>query len=315
MPSRRMHVDIADAAMAATVLIWASNNVIVKAALGRIAPFPFVFSRFLIVAVLSFAWLKLRGTDLRIHCRDIPRLVFCGISGFSLYNLLFTVGLAHASAFSVSVLVATGPIFAMIFAAAAKIERVRPVQWVGAVLAFLGVAVFVNIKLHGNPIGFGELLTVISAASFALYSLAIRPLISTYGSPVVTAWSSLIGLITAIPVTAAGVVHQDWVALGLWGWTALFYSAVISMLVSYTIWGWAIERRGIGRTVVFLFFTPVATGVMSVIFLDEHVTQTKIVGAALVMAGVSLARRRARTKASSEDAAPPAAIRISAQET
>lgn len=296
--AKRIRIDVADGAMAATVLVWAANNVIVKAALSLIAPFPYVFMRCLIVSVLLFAWLAFKKTDLRIRRRDVVDFFICGCTGFAYNNLVFTVGLKHSSAFSASVISATGPIFAMIFAAIAKIERVRPVQWAGAALAFFGVAIFVNISLRGVPIGFGEVLLMISSASFAIYTLATRPLVVRYGSPAVTAWSALFGFIAAFPVTIKPVFEQDWGALGLGGWSALFYSSVISMMVSYTIWGWAVQRRGVGRTVVYLFFVPIGTGALSAILLGEELTAHKLAGAALVLAGVGFARlnlaRRAR---------------------
>ena len=297
MPSKTPRIDVADGAMAATVVVWAANNVIVKAALSLIAPFPYVFGRCLIVSTLLFAGLAIKKTDLRIRRRDIVGLFVCGCTGFAYNNLVFTVGLEHSSAFSASVLAATGPIFAMIFAAVAKIERVRPVQWAGVFVAFCGAAVFVGAGLHGIPIGFGEMLLIISSASFAFYTLATRPLVVRYGSVVVTAWSSLFGFIAAFPLTIKPVIDQDWSALGLPGWSALFYSSVMSMLVGYIIWAWAVQRRGVGRTVVYLFFVPVVTGVLSTIFLDERLTTHKLAGAALVLCGVGLARikfRRAR---------------------
>jgi drug/metabolite transporter (DMT)-like permease len=48
----------------------------------------------------------------------------------------------------------------------------------------------------------------------------------------------------------------------------------------------------VGRTVVFLFFVPVVTGVLSVLFLDERITWSKAIGALFVLAGVGLARLR-----------------------
>lgn len=303
MPAKTPRIDVADGAMAATVVIWAANNVIVKAALSLIAPFPYVFGRCLIVSTILFAGLAIKKSSICIRRRDLVGLFVCGCTGFAYNNLVFTVGLEHSSAFSASVLTATGPIFAMIFAAIAKIERVRPIQWAGAFVAFCGVAVFVGAGLHGIPIGFGEGLLIASSASFAFYTLATRPFVARYGSPVVTAWSSLFGFIAAFPLTIKPVVDQDWSALGTRGWSALFYSSVMSMLVGYIIWAWAVQRRGVGRTVVYLFFVPVVTGALSAIFLGEQITTHKLAGAALVLGGVGLARiklRRTRRARSSE---------------
>jgi drug/metabolite transporter (DMT)-like permease len=276
--------------MLAVALVWAGNNVIVKDALDVLAPLPYVLGRFLIVAVLLFAWLGARGTDPRIGRADWPLLLFAGLSGMAVYNLLFTVALERTSAFSVALLAAFGPIFALLFAAVLGIERVRPWQWVGVGVAVAGVAVFVGEGLRGATPAAGDWLSLVAAASFAAYGLATRPLVRRYPAPVVTAWSAVIGLVAAVPVALPAAAEQDWAGVGLRGWGALFYSSAISMLLAYTAWTWAIERRGVGRTVPYLYVVPIATGAFAALFLGETFGVLKLGGALLVLAGVALTR-------------------------
>lgn len=291
MRSDRIVLDRGDAAMFATALIWATNNVLVKAYVDRIGAVPYVFGRFVIVCLLLFSFLLVRGADLRVARKDWRWFLLTGVTGFAAYNLLFTIGLERTSAFSVAILVGLGPIFTLILTAILRIEHVRPVQWAGVACALLGVLIFVGDKLLESEPAIGDVISIVAAVVFAVYSLSTRPIVRAYGSPLVTAWSALVGLVVSLPITLAPSLDKDWSEIGPGGAVALFYSAAISMLVAYTIWGWAIERKGVGRTVPYLYLVPLITAGMAVLFLDERFGPVKVIGAGLVLVGVGLARR------------------------
>lgn len=283
----RLNLDLADGVMLGVVLIWGANNVIVKAVLDELAPLAYVFGRFLIVVILLLGWLGLRR-QVRVPARaDWPRFVVAGLSGFALYNLLFTVGLDTTSAFSVALLISLGPVFTLLLASLLGIERTRSGQWAAAAVAAIGVVVFVADKVaSGLPAG-GDWLSLMAAASFAVYSLATRPLVVRYGSTVTTLWAALIGLVAVIPVTWPAVARQDWRGLSGEAWWSLLYASALSMLLAYTIWSWAIARGGVGRTVPYLFLVPIVSGVMAALWLDEQFGPLKIVGAGLVLVGTA----------------------------
>jgi drug/metabolite transporter (DMT)-like permease len=305
--------DIADGAMLAVVTVWAANNIIVKNALDQIDPLSYVFGRFAIVVIALFAWLKWRKVPLAIRREDVPLFLFTGITGYAIYNMLFTVALDHTSAFSTAVLVSIGPIVTILFAAIIGMERIRFKQWIGVAISAFGVLIFVGEKLSGGEPVLGDALSVVAAVCFAAYSLATQPLVKRYGSPIVTAWSALIGLLFAIPITMPSVVDQDWGSVDLAGWASLFYSAIFSMLVAYTIWAWAIERRGVARTVPFMYLIPILSGVFSAFVLDESFGALKLIGGALVLTGVALARRTASRNVVSDPV--PTTVAISLEST
>ncbi len=301
------NVDIADGAMLVVATIWAGNNVLTKSILNqRLSPFSYVALRFLIVAVVLFGWLGWRKAQLRIRREDVPKFVLTGMTGYAAYNLLFIVGLAHTSAFSAAIIVSLGPVFTLLIASAMKLERIRPVQWLGVACALLGTAVFVGNKLAMGKPATGDALNLLAAICFAVYGIATRPIVRTYGSQIVTAWSVLIGLAAVLPVTFPALLRQDWAHVGLKGWVAIAYAGVISMLVAYTLWGWAIERRGVGRTVPYLYLIPVFTGVLALVFLHETPSLSQLVGTVLVFAGIGLARRGSTAGVRAERAAPAA---------
>lgn len=285
-------LDVADAVMLLVVIIWAGNNVLTKAALNeQISPLVYVFLRFAIVSALLFSWLRLRRQIVPIRREDYGRLALTGISGYAAYNLLFVVGLSRTSAFSAAILVGMAPIFALIISSALGLERVGRIQWIGVTIAFAGVALFVADKLAAGRPAIGDLLNLVAALSFAIYGLSTRGVVQRYGSPTVTAWSVTIALVAVLPFTLPAVVREDWSQLGLLAWGSVLYAAVLSMLVAYTLWGWAIGRAGAGRTVPYLFLIPVLTGLFGFTLLDDRIGRIQLMGAAFALIGVFLARR------------------------
>ncbi|MBX3071025.1 MAG: DMT family transporter [Thermomicrobiales bacterium] len=292
--SRRSSVDIADLVMLLVIVIWAGNNVLTKSALEEdVTVRTYVFLRLLIVSTLSFALLAIRRQPLRVDRSDYGRFVVAGVSGFGAYNLLFVMGLSRTSAFSAAILIATAPIFTLLFASALGIERVFPRQWLGVAVAFVGIVIFVGEKLlHGLPAS-GDLLNLLAAVCFAIYGLTTQDLVRRNGAPLTTAWSALIGFVAIAPFTAGALTDQDWQGMQWRGWTAVLYAAVLSMFVAYTLWSWAIGRSTAGRTVPYLFLIPVFTGLFSVIFLRDDIGVYQLVGAGFALVGVALARRSA----------------------
>jgi drug/metabolite transporter (DMT)-like permease len=287
--------DLADVVMFGVVLLWATNSVLTKAALDRgLEPLIYVPVRFAIGTVAVFAWLKLRRVSLRMRREDLPRLFVSGLTGFAIYNLLYVVGLSHTSVFSAAILVSLAPIFMLLISAAFGLEHVRPLQWLGVALSFAGVAIFVGDKLLAGEPAMGDVLNVFAAISFAVYGLTTRNLVVRYGAPVTTAWSVLIGLVAVVPVTAGALRSEEWAAIDGLSWFAMFYAAVISMMVGYGLWGWALARTSAGRSVPYLFLIPVFTGIISVVFLDDRLGAAQVIGGTVALAGVAVARKSAR---------------------
>ncbi len=282
--------------MAATVTIWAANNIIVKSTVDTVAPIPYVFCRFAFVVLIIFGWYAIRGSIPRIPREDLKWFLLTAVSGFAIYNALFTAGLKYTTAFSSAVMISISPLLASAIAHALHIERTRWVQWAGLIISSCGIGLFVWEKLRENNPAKGDILGLIAALSFAIYSLAGRPIVQRHGALMVSAWSTLLGLIMITPFAIPSLIDQDWGAVGWGGWGAMFYSAAISMLLGYTIWGWAIQRTSVSRTVPFLYCVPILSGVLSYVFLDERFTILKVGAALIVFAGVIIARSGGRSR-------------------
>ena len=305
--------DAADGAMIAVVLMWAANNIFIKTTVDELPPLPYVVGRFVIVILLVWAWIGWRRTPVAIWPRDLPLLLLAGVSGFGLYNALFTVGMERTSAFSAALLMSLSPVFTLLLARLMGIERPTGAQWLAVALAAAGVAVFVADKLRGETLGgsiAGDALCLVASLSFAVYSLAARPLTTRYGALVTTAWAVVVGLVAIGPWGFPAAASEPWRQLSLPVWGSLLYSAAVSMLIGYSLWSWAIARGGVARTVPYLFLVPVLTGMISALALGETFTPLKIGGALMVLIGTALVRMLGRVTVALEarmEASPGAA--------
>ena len=77
------------------VMFWASTFVVAKAAFSEVSPLAFLFARFVIMVALAFAVLLVlqRGAGRWVDRSDWGLFVLAGLSGYTLYQLGFILGL------------------------------------------------------------------------------------------------------------------------------------------------------------------------------------------------------------------------------
>src|SRR4051812_13389101 len=84
------------------VTMWASTFLITKAAFAEVSPLAFAFVRFVLMTLLAFAVLAIRGKGRIQFIRraDLPRFLAAGLAGYTFYQLGFVLGLDRTSPFS-----------------------------------------------------------------------------------------------------------------------------------------------------------------------------------------------------------------------
>jgi drug/metabolite transporter (DMT)-like permease len=291
---RRMDVG-PEVAQLAVIGLWASTFVVTKAAFAEVSPLAFVFVRFALMTVLAFGVLALRsrGRLPPLRRADLPRLLAAGLTGYTLYQLGFVLGLDQTSPFSSSLLIAMVPFFTLIFLAV-RGERSPWWAWVGLAVGLVGVVIFLSDKSGSSGSLLGDALSLGAAVAFALYGLVNRPLVRAYPPEAYTAYALLAGTIPLLVISAPAALAQPWGAISWRGWAGILYMVVFPVYVAYMLWNWAIARRGAAAASSFTLLTPVLSGVFSALLFGEAFGATKLLGAVAVLAGLVLIRRPAR---------------------
>jgi drug/metabolite transporter (DMT)-like permease len=276
------------------VMFWASTFVVAKAAFTEVSPLAFLFARFVIMVALAFTVLlvRQRGADRWVERSDWRLFVLAGLTGYTLYQLGFILGLSRTSPFSSSLLIAMVPLFTVLILAV--MGEATPLQgWVGLGVALVGVALFLLDK-RGASTGtlLGDVLSIGAAVSFAVYGIITRPLVRKYPAETYTAWSVLAGTVPLLLVSLPDAMRQDWQAVSLPGWVSIVYLAIFPVYIAYILWNYAIARRGVAKASSFGLLVPIVAGLLSAIFFGEPFGPLKLLGAGLVLAGLIIVRTR-----------------------
>jgi drug/metabolite transporter (DMT)-like permease len=308
------------------VLVWGLSPTFFKIVLEELQPLTFVFLRFVLLSAVAVSVLAVRGLRggraWRIHRRDIPWLVLSGLCGYGVYQLFYMEGLARTTVFSSALLGATVPLWSALILVAARVERIARLQWVGLVVSLAGVAWFLiagkshqselhtDAALGGLTIVVGDLLTLGAAALFAAYGVVNKRLGQVYSPPELMCYTLLIGTAVLAPLGVPAVVHQNWDVVTWHTWVLLPFSVLFPIYLAYSVWNWAIAKRGVGYVTVFTYAVPVLAGLAGWLAFGEALTIAQFAGAALVLGGMLAARHAARRDRAIADMAPrpPAAV-------
>jgi len=200
--------------------------------------------------------------------------------------------LDQASASVLGLILGATPIFAALAGLAFRTETLPPRFWAGALLSFGGVglvALGAGGKISGD-LG-GVLLGVITAATWAGYSILVAQLMRRYSatriSAVVLGSAWVLIALTAAPQLSS----QDW-HLGREIWALLLFATAGPLVLTNELWFRSLDRIGPARATLAANLQPFLAAAIAVVLLSETLDPVELAGGALIAAGILVARRR-----------------------
>lgn len=282
-----------DAFLLLTVIIWGNTFPTAKYVLGVMPPTVYASTRYLLAAITLMIVLAWREGLKLPRRRDLLVLAGLGFLGITLMQLLWTNALSLSTASKGAILVATSPIWALIMSSL-RGQRLSVQAWCGVLLSFSGVFLVINNSLTAITLGgghiLGDLLFLIVAFCWALYSVLSPPYLARLGALYVSAWSMLFGALLLAPAMLWGWSAMQWSTLETGHWAGFFYTAILAGALGYLFWYEGIRQLGVARSVVYSYLIPVFAMLSAVAFLGEHISLAQLVGAAVVIAGLVLTR-------------------------
>jgi drug/metabolite transporter (DMT)-like permease len=279
------------------VSIWGANFVALKFAVSDMGALGFGALRFTLgTLVMLGLWRAFGGTE-GIARRDWPAVIALGIVGNTGYQFFFISAIKYSTASNTSLIVATAPIWVALFGGLLKLDRLSWRGWLGILLSFAGLYLIINNSFSANTLTlgsqtlFGDLLMLGGALSWAVYTLLSKPLLARYSSLTYTTWSMAAGAPLILLLGVPDLLQTNFAAVAPSVWVIMFFSAMLAISIGYVIWNNGVHVLGQSRTAVYSNVIPVVAFALSVVLLGEPVTAAKVVGAAVVLVGVTITRR------------------------
>jgi len=273
--------------------IWGINFSVLKYGTRFVSPLAFNGVRIPIAAASQLAIaraMRLQPAPRRI----VWRLLALGMLGNGVYQVLFILGVVRSRVATAALIIAATPAFVAIIGRLFGTETLKRRQWLGIVLQIAGCSTVVIGSARGaagqdSPLG--ALLLLGAALSWAAYSVMLRRLAADMHVLQLGGYTMLGGALLVGAVGAHAVLATPWTTFPVGVFAALFYSAMMAMVLAYLLWYRGLRVLGPTRTAVYSNLQPIIAALVAYIAFREIPTLTQGVGAVGVISGLLLTRR------------------------
>ncbi len=277
------------------IIFWAFAFPFIKIGLEELSPVNLTIVRlFLTCGVFLLFLLVFPRKFSRIQRKDIIPLFLLGFFGLVVYHLGLNYGEQFISPSVASLIIATIPVFTVIFATLLLKEKLTKNIAFGVPLSLSGVVIISLTGTAGNPFEVTYLsaafAVLVSAFVGAGYTIAGKKLLQRYSALSLTVYAFLFGSLGLFPFLSSSLITET-MSLSLRGWGAVLFLALLPTVIGYILWYVALEVRTASEISVFLYFIPVLSTIFSYFLFTETVTWLFIVGGILVISGLIIVNR------------------------
>jgi drug/metabolite transporter (DMT)-like permease len=271
-------------------VIWGSTWLVIKVGYGGLGPFNVAALRFFVAGAILAPMVPLLGARWPVTRAEWTLAAWVGLVLFAAdYGLIYWAEQFLDSGVT-AILFATLPLVTVAFAHVyVPGDRVTPRKLAGTVLAFLGVVALFGDHVRLDPGDLGPMIAVIaSAVCAAAAGVASKRHGAALHPAALNAPAMFIGALALLAASwAAGdgfVFPRD-----ARTWAAILYLAVAGSVVTFLIYFSLLKTWSVTSLSFISVFTPAVAVLLGVVVLGERLTALTLLGAALILGGVTVA--------------------------
>jgi len=277
---------------------WGGNYVVGHLLVNLVDPIILSSARWILTAMLLVAlyhrqiagqWGAMR--------RSFHIITLLALFGQVLFPLTLYIGLQYTSSLNAAIYLSTTPALVLLINKTIFKERISIQNILGVIISSLGV---IWLVMQGDlwhldtlkNLNRGDLWTMGSAASWAVYCAFLRLKPREVGGNAFVAVSATIGAVVLLPILIFSMAiyglpatvefSRSGVIIGL------LYLVIFPSWLSYLLWNKGIQAIGATRGEVFSHIIPLSGGLFSVLFLSVPLHSFHLVSALLIVCGIAL---------------------------
>lgn len=210
-----------------------------------------------------------------------------GIFGMMLCQYTYFVTIQHSNAGIATVLQYLGPAIVLLVVCLGKKILPSPVEVLALFLAILGTFFlathgdFHSFAISGEAFAWG----LLSACTYAFYTLYSSKLLKTFDSPLIIGWGMFIGGLLLLPL------FRPWSYPVIFdGQTLLALAAIVILgsMVSFTFYVTGVKLIGPSKAGMIASIEPVGATILSVLWLGASFTGMDFLGILCIMSTIFL---------------------------
>jgi drug/metabolite transporter (DMT)-like permease len=278
-----------------TMLCYASNHVIGRAVHTDLPPMGLSFWRWVCGALILLPLVAPRLPVLiplyREHWRVLALLGLLIVGSTTLVLL----GLNFTTATNTSLINATQPTITALLCWLFLGDRLRPLQWLGIVVAFAGISLMllqgdwrVLVELSFNP---GDLVVLLAMFGFAAYGINIRRIPAEFHVRESLFAIILLGLVPLLPLYLAESFVYRPVPASIDTVLVVVVLALLVSVVGMLMWTRGNQLIGPNRAAIYVNLLPLFGALLAVLLLGESIRPYHVAGGLLIGSGMWLALR------------------------
>ncbi|MDJ0753064.1 MAG: DMT family transporter [Ardenticatenaceae bacterium] len=268
--------------------LWSTSWVIIKIGLDEIPPLIFAGLRYGLAFIFLLLVVIRRGElplAINISGSMWPLLVLLGIVYYALTQGAQFLSLAYLPAVTANLVIGFTPVVVAFLGILFLAEKPTFGQWVGIVLAVLGILVYFGpIDLPaGAVLGLtAALVGMIANAVSSILGRAINRL-KVLSPLLVTTISMGVG---ALALLIAGMVIEGWPSLTRGSWLIIGWLSLINTAFAFTLWNQTLRTLSAMESSIINNSMAVQIPILAVIFLGERLSIQELIGLIIVIVGV-----------------------------
>ena len=274
------------------VLVWGVNFVVIRWGLNEVPPFLLAAARFSLVVFPAIFFIKKPNVPWRWL------IAYGWFNSFGQFALLFWAMKVGMPAGLASVVHQAQVFFTLIFSVLILQQRTQVTQWLGLMIAVMGLALIAYGKNAGTPVGMqmtslGLVLNLLGAASWAIGNVVVSAMRRAGIQPEpfgLVIWSSLIPIVPFLLISGLFErhVYPDWQAISWHSIVSALYLAWAATLLGYGLWSRLLSQYEPNRVAPFTLLVPVVGLLTAWLVLGERLNQWQLWGSACLLIGLAV---------------------------
>lgn len=277
-------------------LIWGATPACGKILSTSLSPLLITGMRFAIISLVLTLWLVLSGQakQLKLTRQMYLLMAAMGFVGITVHNGLLFTGLHFTTATNAALIESIGPTATTVLAFIFIGERLTKFGWLGIFVSCCGALcivtkgsldVLLNLKFN-----VGDILIVVCEVAWSYYIILGW---KTQGRVKTAPLNAISGAFGAVFCFIAGAVTGT-LEVYSWSYSAFYgfaYLTICSGLIAFIGWNWAVNKVGASKAGSFIYIVPLTGAIVGVLFLGETLHLSQVLGALLIIGGVTVTVR------------------------